>query len=114
MITAVLSRQPFYAVDPLGGALGRRLAENTPTGPIKVPLLIAQGLNDHLVLPALQRPYVNRLCHSGQAVEYRVYRGRDHLSLLWPGSRLVSYLLSWTQARFAEGPLRSECSVAQR
>ncbi|MGN6868568.1 MAG: alpha/beta fold hydrolase [Solirubrobacteraceae bacterium] len=114
VVTAVLSRQPIYAVTPLGGALGRRLTENTPTGSIKVPLLIAQGLNAHLVLPAMQRSYVNRLCHSGQGVEYRVYRGRDHLSLLWPRSRLVSYLLSWTQARFAERPLRNECSVAQR
>jgi uncharacterized membrane protein HdeD (DUF308 family) len=113
-LAAVLSRQPIYAVNPLGGALGRRLAENTPTGSIKVPLLISQGLNDHLVLPNMQRSYVNRLCHTGQSVEYRTYRGRDHLSLLWPGSRLVSYLLSWTGARFAERPLRSECSVAQR
>ncbi|HKO26589.1 MAG TPA: alpha/beta fold hydrolase, partial [Solirubrobacteraceae bacterium] len=112
--TAVLSRQPIYAVAPLAGALGRRLAQNTPTGSIKVPLLITQGLNDHLVLPSMQRSYVNRLCHSGQSVEYRVYRGRDHLSLLWPGSRMVSYLLSWTGARFAQRPLRSECSVAQR
>jgi pimeloyl-ACP methyl ester carboxylesterase len=114
VITALLSRQPFYAVNPLGGALGRRLAENTPAGRIKVPLLIAQGQNDHLVLPGLQRSYVNRLCHSGQAVEYRIYRGRDHLSLLWPGSRMVSYLLSWTEARFAERSVREECSVAQR
>lgn len=114
VITAVLSRQPIYAVSPLGGALGRRLAENTPTGQVKVPVLIAQGQNDHLVLPGLQRSYVNRLCHSGQGVEYRIYRGRDHLSLLWPGSRMVSYLLSWTEARFAGKPVRSECSVAQR
>ena len=114
VVTAVLSRQPIYAVAPLAGALGRRLAENTPTGSIKVPLLIAQGLNDHLVLPSMQRSYVNRLCHSGQGVEYRVYRGRDHLSLLWPRSRLISYLLTWTSARFAERPLRNECSFAQR
>lgn len=114
MITAVLSRQPFYAVSPLGGALGRRLAENTPTGQIKVPLLIAQGQNDHLVLPGLQRSNVNRRCHSGQGVESRIYRGRDHLSLLWPGSRMVSYLLSWTEARFARRPLRNECSIAHR
>jgi alpha-beta hydrolase superfamily lysophospholipase len=114
VITAVLSRQPIYAVSPLGGALGRRLAENTPTGQIKVPVLIAQGQNDHLVLPGLQRSYVNRLCHSGQGVEYRIYRGRDHLSLLWPGSRMVSYLLSWTEARLARRGLRNECSVAQR
>ncbi len=114
VFTAVLSRQPIYAVTPLGGALGRRLAHNTPTGPIKVPLLIAQGLDDHLVLPSMQRSYVNGLCHSGQSVEYRTYRGRDHLSLLWPGSRLVPNLLAWTEARLAARPQASGCSVAQR
>jgi hypothetical protein len=79
-----------------------------------VPLLIAQGLNDHLVLPSMQRSYVNRLCHSGQSVEYRTYRRRDHLSLLWPGSRLVPYLLAWTQARLATRAQAPGCSVAQR
>jgi pimeloyl-ACP methyl ester carboxylesterase len=114
VVTAVLSRQPIYAVTPLGGALGRRLAENTPTGPIKVPLLIAQGLDDHLVLPSVQRSYVNRLCHSGQSVDYQTYRSRDHLSLIWPGSRLIPNLLAWTQARFAARPQESGCSVAER
>jgi len=114
VVTALLSRQPFYAADPLSGALGRRLAENTPTGSIKAPLLIAQGLNDHLVRPSVQRSYVNRLCHSGQSVEYRTYRNRDHLSLLWPGSPLVPYLLAWTEARFAGRAQEHGCSVAQR
>jgi len=39
------------------------------------------------VTPGVQRSYVNRLCHSGQSVDYQTYRRRDHLSLLWPGSR---------------------------
>ena len=114
MVTAVLSRQPIYAVSPLDGALGRRLAQNTPTGSIKVPLLIAQGLDDHLVLPSMQRSNVNRLCHAGQSVDYQTYRGRDHNSLIWPGSRLVPNLLAWTQARFAARPQESGCSVAER
>jgi hypothetical protein len=113
-VTAMLSRQPIYAVTPLAGALGRRLAQNTPTGPIKVPLLIAQGDDDDVVLPSLQRSYVNQLCHSGQSVEYRIYRRRDHNSLVWPGSRLVRDLLAWTEARFAGRPQESGCSVAQR
>jgi alpha-beta hydrolase superfamily lysophospholipase len=113
-ITAVLSRQPVYAVPPLEGALGRRLAQNTPAGPVKVPLLIAQGLDDDVVLPGTQRSYVNRLCHSGQSVDYQTYTRRDHLSLVWPGSRLVPNLLAWTQARFAGRAQEHGCSVAQR
>ena len=78
------------------------------------PLLIAQGLSDHLVRPSVQRSYVNRVCHSGQSVEYRTYRGRDHLSLLWPGSALVPYLMAWTQARFEGTTQEPGCSVAER
>jgi uncharacterized membrane protein HdeD (DUF308 family) len=112
--TIGLSRQPIYAVDPLGGAMGRRLAENTPTRPIRVPVLIAQGLEDPLVRPTVQRAYVNQRCHAGQSIEYRTYNHRDHLSLLWPGSSLVPYLLAWTQARFAGRATSARCSVAAR
>jgi pimeloyl-ACP methyl ester carboxylesterase len=113
-VTAVLSRQPVYSVSPLGGALGRRLAENTPRGPIKEPLLIAQGTGDPLVLPKVQRAYVNQLCHAGQRVEYVTYRGRDHLSLLWSDSRLVPFLLAWSEARFAGRHVENRCTVASR
>jgi uncharacterized membrane protein HdeD (DUF308 family) len=112
--TIGLSRQPIYAVNPLGGAMGRRLAENTPTRPIRAPVLIAQGLGDPLVRPAVQRTYVNQRCHAGQRIEYRTYSNRDHLSLLWPGSSLVPYLLVWTQARFAGRGAGGRCSVASR
>jgi pimeloyl-ACP methyl ester carboxylesterase len=114
VLTALLSRQPIYAVDPLAGALGRRLAENTPREPIKAPLLIAQGDADPLVLPSVQRAYVNQRCHAGQRVEYVTYRNRDHLSLLWSNSPLVSFLLAWSEARFAERPVENRCTVASR
>jgi uncharacterized membrane protein HdeD (DUF308 family)/alpha-beta hydrolase superfamily lysophospholipase len=114
VLTALLSRQPIYAVDPLAGALGRRLAENTPREPIKAPLLIAQGDADPLVLPSVQRAYVNQRCHAGQRVEYVTYRNRDHLSLLWSNSPLVPFLLAWSEARFAERPVENRCTVASR
>ncbi len=112
--TTLISRQKIYAVDPLAGALGRRLAENTPRGPINAPLLIAQGTTDPLVLPGLQRTYVNRRCHAGQRVEYVTYRNRDHLSILWSSSPLVPFLLAWSTARFAERPVENRCTTAQR
>jgi alpha-beta hydrolase superfamily lysophospholipase len=114
VLTALVSRQPIYAVAPLAGALGRRLAENTPTGSIGVPVLIAQGASDPLVLPRVQRSYVNQRCAAGQPVEYVTYRGRDHLSIVWPNSRLVPFLLAWTQARFAGRAHQDTCSVASR
>lgn len=114
VVTAVLSRQPIYSVDPLAGALGRRLAENTPRGQIRVPLLIAQGMADPLILPSVQRAYVNQRCHAGQPVEYVTYKNRDHLSLLWSSSQLVPFLLAWSEARFAGRPVEHRCTTASR
>lgn len=109
VLTGLVSRQPLYAADPLGGALGERLRQNTPTGMIKVPLLIAQGLFDPLVTPAVQKQYVKERCAAGQSLEYRTYEGRDHLSIVAPGSPFVEDLLSWTEARFAGKPQPHGC-----
>lgn len=57
---------------------------------------------------------VNQRSAAGQPVEYVTYRGRDHLSVLRPGSRLVAFLLAWTQARFAGRAHQDACSVASR
>jgi hypothetical protein len=55
------------------GALGKRFEQNVPRGMIHAPLLVAQGLADPLILPAMQRRYVNRLCRAGQRLQYRTY-----------------------------------------
>jgi uncharacterized membrane protein HdeD (DUF308 family) len=111
-VATALPRQPIYRVDPLSGALGRRLAQNTPTGPIKAPLLIAQGLADPLVLPVVQTRYVRRLCADGQPLRYVTYQNRDHLSLLAPRSPPVAFLLRWTTARFAGSRPTLSCGTA--
>ena len=113
-VTTLLSRQRLYSVDPLAGALGRRLAENTPRGSISVPLLIAQGLEDPTVRPSVQRAYVNERCHTGQRVEYVTYKNRDHISILWSSSQLVPFLLAWSEARFAGRPVENRCTIASR
>jgi alpha-beta hydrolase superfamily lysophospholipase len=113
-VTKLLARQPIYRADPLGGALGKRLAENTPTGPIKVPVLIAQGLSDPLVPPSVQEQFVKERCAAGQDLEYRTYKHRDHLSLLAQGSRLVPNLLAWTTARFSGRGVGSGCVTVPR
>lgn len=114
VITAVLSRQPLYAADPLSGRLGERLAQNTPTGMIDVPVLVAQGLSDPLVLPSIQDRYVKQRCDAGQSLEYATYRGQDHLSIVGPGSRLVSDLLAWTKARLAGEKEPEGCRTVER
>jgi len=47
------------------------LAENTPGGVrIGVPILVAQGLKDALVDPAVTTAFVGRLCAAGESVRY--------------------------------------------
>ncbi|MFB6394054.1 lipase family protein [Polymorphospora lycopeni] len=88
--------RPIYARDPTGGSLGRRLAQNTPTGPFEMPVLLAQGASDPLVTLAIQDGYVAGLAAAGQRVDYRTYAGRDHMGLVAADSPLISDLVTWT------------------
>jgi acetyl esterase/lipase len=99
----------IFATSPTTGALGLRLRENNPDQPMPEPLLIAQGLDDDLVLPDAQARYVRRLCDAGQALEYRTYAGRGHLSLVAPDSPLTADLMHWSRARLAGEPSPPGC-----
>jgi alpha-beta hydrolase superfamily lysophospholipase len=84
----------FFAVDPgTTEPWSSILQENTPGGsPISVPVLIAQGDADELVLPPATAGFVAKLCGSGEHVTYRTYPGIVHGLI---GERTVPYLLGW-------------------
>ncbi|MGN8245088.1 lipase family protein [Cellulomonas soli] len=106
-----LTRDPqVLAVDPTQGALGERLEQNTPTGHVPAPLLLAQGQADGLITPQIQAGYVARRCAAGQSLDYRVYPGLDHVGLVRADSPLVPELLAWTSARFDGDPAVSTCA----
>ena len=109
LVESALARGSVFDADPGTGELGRQLARNTPDRPIAVPLLIAQGGADELVRPSIQRAFVRSRCAAGQALAYRTYPGRDHLSLVAPDSPLVPDLLAWTADRFAGRPAATAC-----
>lgn len=88
--------------EPARGAFGRRLQENVPPPVSDVPVWIAQGDRDALVLPEVQRGYVHRWRQRAPALEYREYPGEDHLSLVRADSAYSRDLLAWTRARFAQ------------
>lgn len=92
--------RPLYVGDLTAGALGRRLADNTPTGPWAQPILVAWGDEDEVIPPRLQREFVDRLCAEGNRVRALQYRGYDHLRTLLPGSHFIPVLTDWTAARF--------------
>jgi alpha-beta hydrolase superfamily lysophospholipase/uncharacterized membrane protein HdeD (DUF308 family) len=98
-ISSLLIGQSIWATDPATGAAGARLRENTPTGPIPVPLLIAQGGDDTVVPPGTQADFVRDRCATGGRVDYRSYPGRDHVGLIAADSPLIPDLLHWTRDR---------------
>ncbi len=109
-VATVLSLdKPIWRGDPNRGTLADRLAENVPTGPISAPLLIGQGADDQLVVPAAQEAYVASRCAAGQQLDYRVYEGRDHVPLVERGSPAIPELLAWTEDRFAGKPAKDTC-----
>ena len=90
-------------------ALQARLEQNTPDGPIKTPVVIAQGLSDIVVPPRATDAYVEERCSTGQRLEYWTFAGRDHFTIVQPGTPLEELLIRWTTARFANEPQASGC-----
>lgn len=91
------------------GEFGRLLRANSPTAPIEAPVLVAQGLSDVLVPPSVQQAYVAEQCAKGQAIDYRVYAGQTHTSLVLPASPLMAELVQWALDRLAGKPARGNC-----
>jgi alpha-beta hydrolase superfamily lysophospholipase/uncharacterized membrane protein HdeD (DUF308 family) len=109
IVSSLLADKPIFATDPTRGATGARLRENTPTGPITMPLLIAQGEADALVLPKVQQSFVRQACKRGDTIDYRTYPGRDHVGVVAPDSPLIPDLVTWTQGRLAGKPAPNSC-----
>lgn len=108
--TFLLPSDGIFARPPAEGAFGARLAENVPRRPIAAPLFIAQGKADDLVLPEIQDGYVAARCAAGQAIDYRTYAGRDHISLLAADSPLTADLVAWTRDRLSGSPAPTSCA----
>jgi pimeloyl-ACP methyl ester carboxylesterase len=90
-------------------ALQARLEQNTADGPIQAPVVIAQGLSDIVVPPSATDAYVEERCSAGQRLEYWTFAGRDHGTIVQPGTPLEELLIRWTMARFANEPPASGC-----
>ena len=89
--------------------LQARLEQNTADGPIQAPVVIAQGLSDIVVPPSATDAYVEERCSVGQRLEYWTFAGRDHDTIVQPGTPLEELLIRWTIARFANEPQASGC-----
>ena len=90
-------------------ALQARLEQNTAGDSIQAPVIIAQGLSDMVVPPSATDAYVEERCAAGQRLEYWTFAGRDHLTIIQPGTPLEDLLIMWTTARFANEPQATGC-----
>jgi pimeloyl-ACP methyl ester carboxylesterase len=90
-------------------ALEARLEQNAADGAIQAPVVIAQGLSDVVVPPSATNAYVEERCAAGQRLEYWTFAGRDHLTIIQPGTPLEELLVKWTTARFANEPQATGC-----
>lgn len=114
-VAANATSEPIFSRLPSSGPLGKRLEENVPLHPIKAPLMIAQGLSDSLVLASEQKKYVDAQCAAGQQVDYRTYKGYDHVDLVAdPKSPLIPDLFRWTKDRLAGLPPQPGCTTTRR
>ena len=87
---AFLSNNNFAAAEPWRSLL----QENTP-GPLPrhIPVFIAQGMTDGLVLPRVTRDYVSRLCANGSAVAFDPVPNTG--TVLWPSRRPMPPWPGW-------------------
>jgi hypothetical protein len=91
-------------------ALQARIEQNTADRPMQAPVVIAQGLSDNVVPPSVTDAYVEERCAAGQRLEYWTFAGRDHFTIVQPGTPLEELLIKWTMARFANEPQASGCA----
>jgi hypothetical protein len=90
-------------------ALQARLEQNMANGVIKAPVVIAQGLSDIVVPPSATDAYVEERCSAGQRLEYWTFAGRDHGTIIQPGTPLESCSSGGRRRRFANEPQARDC-----
>jgi alpha-beta hydrolase superfamily lysophospholipase len=104
-ISGVFSKNPL-TTQPWAAGLRRE----SPTGiRSHIPILIMQGGQDRTVWPAFTTRLAQRLCGLGDTIEYRLYPGAEHDTVVMAAT---TDLLNWITARFAGQPAPTTCHRA--
>jgi acetyl esterase/lipase len=83
------------------------LRANSPgTLSTTVPVFLAQGTGDTLVLPAVTRSYMEELCRAGSTVQWDPLEGVGHLFVARDSAGAA---IAWIGARFAGRPAPNYC-----
>ena len=94
--------------DPAKVEPWKGLLEKNSTGVkgIDVPVFIAQGTKDTVVVPEVTQAYAKRLCDAGVTVELKMYVGGTHVPM---GKDAAPDVSDWVRARFDGTPATSTC-----
>jgi len=85
------------------------LASNTPgTLSPTIPIFLAQGTTDNLVLPNVTEDYMAALCKAGSRVQWYPVQGVGHLFVARDSAAAA---INWIEARFAGTPAPNSCSL---
>lgn len=110
VLESLVAGDTIWSREPGTGPLADRLAENVPTGPIDVPLFMAQGTADPIIPPDSQAAFVAARCAADAGdFEYRTYEGYAHVDIVQAGSPLIADLLAWTRDRWDGAPPTTSC-----
>lgn len=90
--------EPIFSSELLDSELHAVLLRNSSVAPLDLPVFIAQGAADSLVVPSMQRSFVEASCKLGAQIGYREYPGLEHMSLVDGDSALNADLLAFTRA----------------
>ncbi len=82
------------------------LSDNTPGAALGVPLFVAQGSADKLVVPSATQAYVDSACSRGEQVRFRTSPGATHGTI---ANTAVPDVLSFFASTLAGSPPASTC-----
>ena len=102
--------QHFFSENPNGfPSWYDALKDQTPTGlPAAVPVLVAQGLRDDVVIPNTTELLVKNQCATGANLEARWYPNANHLSVVKQSQQAFT---NWIASRFRGETARSNCGA---
>jgi pimeloyl-ACP methyl ester carboxylesterase len=97
----------YFSQDPRTSPVGRAwLEQNDPGQVAGAPLLLVQGEQDTLVVPARTDALFDRLCRIGQVTERLDVPAADHDTVV---DRSMEQVTDWVQARFAGERPADDC-----
>ncbi|MFC4256523.1 alpha/beta fold hydrolase [Altererythrobacter xixiisoli] len=102
-VQRAIRRLDLASVEPWG----QLMRQNSPSpAAIPVPALIATGLRDVIVAPAVVEDFARAACAQGKKISYFSFENGEHSTVARTEAKTV---LDWIGARFARYPAPSNC-----